>query len=111
MSAGWRRCFLRSRSWRLAMDETVRELMSSRALWLLLAMIGALVAHAFITAVETYAEMSGANGGPAALAQGLSPLDGIVVPTLGAYGLAVTLLLPFVVIRLVAGEKQNGALK
>jgi hypothetical protein len=40
----------------------------------------------------------------------LSPLEGIVVPTLGAYDLAATLLFPFVVIRLVAVEKQSGAL-
>ena len=42
--------------------------------------------------------------------QGLSPLEGIVVPTLGAYDLAATLLFPFVVIRLVAvGEADRRA--
>lgn len=55
--------------------------------------------------------MSGAGGGPAALAQGLSPLDGIVVPTLGAYDLAVTFLFPFVAIRLVSAERESGAAK
>jgi len=74
-------------------------------------MIGPLVGHAFVTAVETYAEMSGAGGGPAALAQGLSPLDGILVPTLGAYDLAAMFLLPFVAIRLVAAERESGAAK
>jgi hypothetical protein len=69
------------------------------------------VGHAFITAVESYAEASGTGGGPAALAQGLSPLDGIVVPTFGAYAIAVTLLFPFVAIRLVSSEKQNGSIK
>jgi ABC-2 type transport system permease protein len=93
------------------LGEAARELTSSRAYWLLLLMIGPLVAHAFMTATATYAEMSGAGGGPAALAQGLSPLDGIVVPTFGAYDIAITLLFPFVVIRLVAGERQSGALK
>ena len=87
----------------------MRELLASRAYWLLLAMIGPLVGHAFITAVETYAEMSGLGGGPAALAQGLSPLDGLLVPTLGAYDLAATFLLPFVAIRLVAAERESGA--
>jgi ABC-type transport system involved in multi-copper enzyme maturation permease subunit len=72
-------------------------------------MTGPLVGHAFITAVESYAEMSGAGGGPAALAQGLSPLDGILVPTLGAYDIAATFLLPFVAIRLVATERESGA--
>jgi hypothetical protein len=72
-------------------------------------MIGPLVGHAFATAVTAYAEVSGAGGGPAALAQGLLPLDGIVVPTLGAYDIAATFLLPFVAIRLVAEERESGA--
>src|SRR5207248_3187465 len=61
--------------------------------------------------MNAYAEASGIGGGPAALAQGLSPLDGILTPTLGAYDLAITLLLPFVVIRLIASEKSSDALK
>jgi hypothetical protein len=40
----------------------------------------------------------------------LSPLEGIVVPTLGAYDLAATLLFPFVVIRLFATEQASGEL-
>ena len=72
-------------------------------------MTGPLVGNAFLTAAATYAEMSGAAGGPAALAQGLSPLDGLLVPTLGAYDIAATFLLPFVAIRLVATERENGA--
>jgi hypothetical protein len=86
-----------------------RELLASRAWWLLLAMTGPLVGQAFITAVQSYAEVSGAGGGPAALAQGLSPLDGLVVPTLGAYDLATTFLFPFVAIRLIAAERESGA--
>ena len=88
-----------------------RELMASRAFWLLLLMIGPLVGHGFITAVQLYAEASGIGGGPAALAQGLSPLDGVLVPTFGAYDLAVTLLFPFVAIRLISAEKASGAWK
>lgn len=88
-----------------------RELLTSRAYWLLLLMIGPLVGHGFITAVDLYAEASGIGGGPAALAQGLTPLDGILVPTFGAYDLAVTLLFPFVAIRLIAAERESGALK
>src|SRR3954468_4981358 len=110
--AGSRRCSLRSRSvFALLLGKELRELFSSRAYWLLLLMIGPLVGHGFITAVETYAEASGIGGGPAALAQGLSPLDGILVPTFGAYDIAITLLLPFVVIRLIASEKSSDALK
>jgi ABC-type transport system involved in multi-copper enzyme maturation permease subunit len=96
--------------WLLAAKE-FRELLASRAYWLLLVMIGPLVGQGFIAAVNLYAEVSGAGGGPAALPQGLSPLDGILSPTFGAYDLAVTLLFPFVAIRLVAAEKESGALK
>ena len=83
------------------------ELTASRAWWLLLVVVGLLTGQAFIGAVRAYAEMSAPN----ALAQGLSPLDGIVVPTLGAYELAIMLLFPFVAIRLVATERETGALK
>ncbi len=86
-------------------------MLASRAYWLLLLMIGPLVGQAFITAVDSYAEASGIAGGPAALAQGLSPLDGVLVPTFGSYDLAVTLLFPFVAIRMVSAEKESGALK
>src|SRR5437764_6601552 len=109
-----RRSFLRSRdvgAWQLLFDKERRELASSRAWIVLLVVLGPLVGHAFITAVQSYAEVSGSGGGPAALAQGLSPLDGIIVPTFGAYAIAVILLFPFVAIRLLSSEKQNGALK
>ena len=52
-----------------------RDLLASRAYWLLLLMIGPLVGQAFITAVNLYAEASGAGGGPAALPQGPTPLE------------------------------------
>ncbi|HWQ31710.1 MAG TPA: ABC transporter permease [Blastocatellia bacterium] len=100
---------MRSLSWLLRMDW--RELMASRAWWLLLVMIGPLVGHGFITAVRLYAEASGIDGRPAALPQGLTPLDGLLVPAFGAYDLILTLLFPFVVIRLIAAEKESGALK
>ena len=88
-----------------------RELLASRAYWILLLMIGPLVGQGFIAAVNLYAEVSGSGGGATALAEGVSPLDGILVPTFGAYDLALTLLFPFVAIRLVAAEKESGALK
>ncbi|MBI1762465.1 MAG: ABC transporter permease subunit [Acidobacteria bacterium] len=88
-----------------------RELLASRAYWLLLLVIGPLVGQGFISVVHLYAEASGANGAPAALPQGLTPLDGMLAPTWAAYELAVTLLLPFVAIRLIAAEKESGALK
>jgi ABC-2 type transport system permease protein len=88
-----------------------RELTVSRAYWLLLLAVGPLVGHSFINAVNLYAEASGVGGRPAALPQGLTPLDGMLAPTFGAYDLAVTLLFPFVAIRLIAAEKESGALK
>ncbi|HEV8167802.1 MAG TPA: ABC transporter permease subunit, partial [Pyrinomonadaceae bacterium] len=88
----------------------LRELTASRSFWLLLLFVGLLVGHGFITAVGLYAEMSG-SGGPAALPQGLNSLDGVIVPTWGAYDLAATLLFPFVAIRLISAEKESGALK
>lgn len=98
------------RTLRWLLEKELRELAASRSYWLLLLVVGALVGHAFITSVNLYAEASGIGGGPSALSQGLSPLEGIIVPTLGAYDIAATLLFPFVVIRLIANEKQTGAL-
>jgi ABC-2 type transport system permease protein len=102
---------LRSRSFVRLLVKEWRELIASRSFWLMLLMIGPLVGHSFITSVGLYAEASGIGGGPAALPQGLTPLDGILVPTFGAYDLAATFLFPFVAIRAIAAEKQSGALK
>jgi ABC-type transport system involved in multi-copper enzyme maturation permease subunit len=95
----------------LLLRKDIRELLASRAYWILLLIVGPLVGHGFVTAVNLYAEASGIAGGPAALAQGLTPLDGILVPTFGAYDLAATLLFPFVAIRMIAAEKESGAWK
>ena len=102
---------MRLRSFWLLLTKDCRELAASRAFWLMLIFVGLLVGQGFTTAVRLYSEMSGGGGGPAALPQGLTPLDGIIVPTWGAYDLAATLLFPFVAIRLIAAEKESGALK
>jgi ABC-type transport system involved in multi-copper enzyme maturation permease subunit len=101
---------LRLPNWPQLLAKEFRELFAARAFWLLLLVVGLLVGHGFITAVRLYAEMSG-NGGPAALPQGLTPLDGVLVPAWGAYDLAATLLFPFVAIRMISAEKESGALK
>jgi len=101
---------LRSLSFVRLLAKELRELFASRAFWLLLLFVGLLAGHGFITAVGLYAEMSG-SGGPAALPQGLNSLDGVLVPTWGAYDLAATLLFPFVAIRVISSEKESGALK
>ncbi len=102
---------MRSRNFLALLAKEWRELLSARAYWLLLLMMGPLVGQGFITAVGLYAEASGIGGGPAALPQALTPLDGILVPTLGAYDLAATLLFPFVAIRMLSTEKETGGLK
>jgi ABC-type transport system involved in multi-copper enzyme maturation permease subunit len=104
-------CFLRSPEFGWLVRKDVRELLASRSFWLLLAGAGLLAGHAFSTAVATYSEMSGTDGGPAALRAGLNPLDGIVIPTLGVLTLIATLLLPFIVIRMIARERANGSWK
>src|SRR5262249_17425004 len=45
------------------------------------------------------------------LARGLSPLDGVLVPSLGSLYVGTTLLFPFVAIRALSQEKASGALR
>ena len=85
--------------------------MASRGWWVMLFLIGPLVGVSFIGAVRTYAEASGLGGASAGVGEAFSPLDGIWLPTFVAYEIAATFLLPFVAIRLVAGDRRSGALK
>jgi ABC-2 family transporter protein len=70
-----------------------------------------LVGYSFFQAVSLYGEASAAGLQSPVLATSLSPLDGVLVPTLGASYVAVTLLFPFVAIRVLGGEKESGALR
>src|SRR5436190_23373633 len=88
-----------------------RELIASRAWWVLLLAMGPLVGVTFISAVRTYAEASGLNGTTAGVGEAFSPLIGIWAPTFSACEVAAVFLLPFVAIRLVSGDRQSGALK
>ncbi|MGO9895856.1 MAG: ABC transporter permease [Bryobacteraceae bacterium] len=92
-------------------DKESRELVVSRAWWVLLFAMGPLVGVSFIGAVRTYAEVSGLNGTSAGVGEALSPLIGVWAPAFSACELAAVFLLPFVAIRLVAGDRQSGALK
>src|SRR2546430_5423786 len=85
--------------------------MASRAWWVMLLAIGPLVGVSFISAVRTYAEASGLNGTAVGVGEAFSPLVGVWAPTFSACELAAAFLLPFVAIRLVAGDRQSGALK
>ena len=85
--------------------------MSGRALWTMLLILCPLVGYSFLQAVALYGEASAAARDSPVLASGLSPLDGVLVPTFGALYVAVTLLFPFVAIRSLGREKETGALR
>src|SRR5580693_2683795 len=98
-------------AFRWLLDKEWRELLVSRAWWVLLLGMGPLVGASFISAVSVYGEVSGLNGTSAGVGEALSPLVGVWAPTFSACELAAVFLLPFVAIRLVAGDRQSGALK
>ena len=104
---------MRSRKgpWLWLLEKEWRELLASRAWWVLLFVMGPLVGFAFISAVRSYAEASGLGGAAAGVGEAFSPLVGIWAPTFSACELAAVFLLPFVAIRVVAGDRQSGALK
>jgi len=89
----------------------IREIVAGRALWILLLLTCPLVGYSFFQAVSLYAESSTAAQQSPELAVSLSPLDGVLVPTFGASYVAVTLLFPFVAIRVLGQEKESGTLR
>ncbi len=96
-------------AWLLAKE--ARELLAARSFWLLLLAMGPLVGTSFISAVRTYAEASGLGGTSAGVGEAFAPLVGVWAPTFSACELASVFLLPFVAIRVIAGDRQSGALK
>lgn len=88
-----------------------RELTSSPAFWSMLLLLSYLAGYSFLQAVQLYGEASRGAARSSELAAGLSPFDGIWVPTFGALYLATTFLFPFLGLRLIGGEKQTGSLK
>src|SRR6516164_5036407 len=102
----WRMSSLRSPDTALVRAASIRPLLvkefwgviTGRALWTMLLILCPLVGYSFFQ-VSLYGEASAAARDAPALATGLSPLDGVLVPTFGAFYLAVTLLFPFVAIR------------
>src|SRR5216684_3676698 len=87
------------------------EILSGRALWTMLLLMCPLLGYSFLQATSLYGEASVAGLQSPVLASSLSPLDGVLVPTLGASYVAVTLLFPFVAIRVLGQEKESGALR
>jgi ABC-2 family transporter protein len=86
------------------------EITSGWALWTMLLLVCPLIGFSFTEAVSLYSEASAAALQSPAAATSLSPLDGILVPTFGSFYVAVTLLFPFVAIRVLGHEKESGAL-
>lgn len=101
----------RNRPWVWLVRKEWQELLTSRSWWVFLILIGPLVGVSFISAVRTYAEASGLGGSAAGVGEAFSPLIGVWAPTFSACEIAAAFLLPFVAIRVVAGDKQSGALK
>jgi ABC-2 type transport system permease protein len=96
---------------RAAIQLELRSLLASRSLWILLLLTGPLVGYGFVQAVSLYSEASLPALTTPQLAAGLNPFEGVVIPTYGAIYLALTLLFPFVVIRMVSADKESGALR
>jgi ABC-2 type transport system permease protein len=89
----------------------VREVISGRALWVMVLLVCPLVGYSFFQALSLYSEASTASNQSPILGSSLSPLDGILVPTFGSFYVAVTLLFPFVAIRALGHEKETGAIR
>jgi hypothetical protein len=87
------------------------EVFSGRALWTMLLLLCPLIGYSFVQALALYSEASTAALQSPVLGRGLSPLDGVLVPTLGALYVGVTLLFPFVAIGVLSHEKESGALR
>ena len=102
---------LRNEPWVWLLRKEWQELVTSRSFWIFLILMGPLVGVSFISAVRTYAEASGLGGSAAGVGEAFSPLVGVWAPTFSACEIAAAFLLPFVAIRVVAGDKQSGALK
>jgi ABC-type transport system involved in multi-copper enzyme maturation permease subunit len=87
------------------------EIVSGRALWAMLLLVCPLVGYSFFQAVSLYSDASAAASQSSSAVTSLSPLDGVLVPTFGSFYVAVTMLFPFVAIRVLGHEKESGALR
>jgi ABC-2 type transport system permease protein len=91
--------------------QEIHNLLSGRAFWFTMVVLTLLTGYSFIQAVDLYTQASRSAVQYPELARGMVPFEGIIVPTLGAFYLTSTLLLPFVAVRAVAQDKESGALK
>ncbi|BAO44999.1 hypothetical protein [Thiolapillus brandeum] len=95
----------------LLFRQDMRSLLGFSSLWITLIILSLLVGYSFVQALDLFSQASRTALAYPELGAGLNPVEGIFVPTLGAYYLVETLLLPFVVIRLVGQDRQTGNLK
>src|SRR5262245_58412439 len=117
--AVWRRSSLHSPETSVVRHAPLRPLLvkelwdvlSGRALWTMLLLLCPLIGYSFVQAVSLYSEASTSALQSPVLARGLSPLYGVLVPSLGAWYVGTTLLFPFVAIRVLSQEKESGALR
>ena len=93
------------------LGKEVRSLLTGSTLWILLVILSVLTGYSFTQAVDLFSEASTTALQFPALARGMTPLDGVIVPTFGALYLVTTLLFPFVAIRMLGDEVQGGGLK
>src|SRR5712672_931540 len=115
----WRLCSLRSPDTipsqraplRPLLVKELRGVATGRALWTMLLLVCPLIGYSYFQALSLYAEASIAGQQSPVLAASLSPLDGVLVPTFGASYVAITLLFPFVAIRVLGREKETGVLR
>ena len=89
----------------------LRRLLAGRAFWALLLILAPLAGYGYIEAVRLFGEASRTALQFPEMARGMTPLDGILVPTLGAFYLGTTLLFPFVAIRALGQDRESGAAK
>lgn len=89
----------------------LRRLLAGRAFWALLLILAPLAGYGYVEAARLFGEASRTALQFPEMARAMTPLDGILVPTLGAFYLGTTLLFPFVAIRALGQDRESGALK
>ena len=88
----------------------LRGVLGGRSVWIMLLLMCPLIGYSYVQALALYGEASVAGQQSPVLASSLAPMDGVLVPTFGATYIAMTLLFPFVAIRILGHEKETGAL-
>lgn len=96
--------------WNLLSKE-LRDVTRARTFWLALVVTTWLGGYSYVQAVQIYSDASRSAVGIPELSRGLSPLDGIVVPTFGTIYLTATFVFPFLAIRAISTERQTDSLK